>query len=101
MALLARRWLPRNLFVFLLGCGFFGLFAVYALQQLATYAVRAAVDPLAAIATDGFLAYALLLAGGEATLEGMIITIMVVVLPGSVRLFDEAFYLHEREGRQR
>lgn len=89
----ARRHLPPNLFVFLLGCGFFGLFAVYALQQAVGLTLRQWLDPIAPLASEGFLGYALLLAGGEATLEGMVITILVVYLPGSVRLFDEGFYL--------
>jgi len=35
----------------------------------------------------------LLLASGEATLEGMIITILVVYFPKAVAMFDDSFYL--------
>ena len=92
-----RRWLPRNLFVFLLGCGLFGQFAAYSVQLwaggLAYLALAPAVPP--AFLAD-ILPYALLLATGESWLEGMMVTLLVVYLPGSVRLFDESFYLDGR-----
>jgi uncharacterized membrane protein len=89
-----RRWLPRNPFVFLLGCGLFGLFLSYAVQLLATAAVYAALVPeLPRGFSEDFVPYALLLATGEAWLEGMLTTLLVVYVPGAVRLFDEAFYL--------
>lgn len=89
-----RRWLPRNPFVFLLGCGLFGLFASYAIQLLASAAVFAMLAPeLPRGFTEDIVPYALLLATGEAWLEGMLTTLLVVYVPGSVRLFDEGFYL--------
>ena len=89
-----RRWLPRNPFVFLLGCGLFGLFVSYVAQLVATAAVYAALTPeLPRGFTEDFFPYALLLATGEAWLEGMLTTLLVVYVPGSVRLFDEGFYL--------
>ncbi|MGQ7842900.1 hypothetical protein ACUNV4_00380 [Granulosicoccus sp. 3-233] len=92
---LTRRFLPANPFVFLLGCGFFGLFIVYAVQQCAAVFLPAllagelALDQLFSEQTG----LRLLLAGGEATLEGMIITILVVYCPRAVMLFDDEFYL--------
>lgn len=98
-----RRWLPPNLFVFLLGAGFLGLFAAYALPLLATAVLGA--WSLAGTAGDAarvqaltdhwamMLPYALLLASGEAWLEGMLTTLLVVFAPGTVRLFDERYYL--------
>lgn len=92
-----RRWLPRNPFVFLLGCGLFGQFAAYSVQlwagALAFLALAPAVPPAF---LEEILPYALLLATGESWLEGMMVTLLVVYLPGSVRLFDEAFYLSRR-----
>lgn len=89
-----RRWLPRNLFVFLLGCGLFGQFAAYSVQLWASALVYLALAPSVPPAfTDHVLAYALLLATGESWLEGMMVTLLVVYVPGSVRLFDEHFYL--------
>ncbi len=101
-----RRWLPPNPFVFLLGAGFLGLFAAYAVPLLAAASLGAlalANDPSA---TDTartvsvywrlVLPYALLLAAGEAWLEGMITTLLVVLAPQTVRLFDAAHYLAPR-----
>ncbi len=99
-----RRWLPPNLFVFLLGAGFLGLFVAYALPLLAAAAIGAwalAVEPtVGKQALAGYwalmLPYALLLATGEAWLEGMLTTLLVVFAPGTVRLFDERYYLQRR-----
>jgi uncharacterized membrane protein len=91
------RWLPRNPFVFLLGCGLFGQFAAYSVQLWASALVYLALAPAVPPAfLEDVLPYALLLATGEAWLEGMIITLLVVYVPGSVRLFDEGFYLRKR-----
>lgn len=94
-----RRWLPANPFVFLLGCGLFGQFAAYSVQL---WAGALAYLALAPTVPDAFLAdvlpYALLLATGESWLEGMMVTLLVVYVPGSVRLFDEIFYLRSRSG---
>jgi len=99
-----RRWLPANLFVFLLGAGFLGLFVAYALPLLAAagvgaWALAGSTGPQAQ-ALAGYwemmLPYALLLASGEAWLEGMLTTLLVVFAPGSVRLFDEHHYLRRR-----
>lgn len=93
----ALRWLPRNPFVFLLGCGLFGLFASYAVQIVVTLlAWRWFGDAVPDSVVDNLLPYALLLASGEAWLEGMLVTLLVVYLPGSVRLFNEGFYLARR-----
>jgi uncharacterized membrane protein len=92
-----RRWLPANPFVFLLACGLFGQFAAYCVQLCASalaYVVLAPDVPAAFV--DEILPYALLLAAGEAWLEGMLVTLLVVYIPGSVRLFDEGFYLRKR-----
>ncbi len=101
-----RRWLPPNLFVFLLGAGFLGLFVAYALPLLAAAAFGAWAlagtpgPPLRAQALADYwammLPYGLLLASGEAWLEGMLTTLLVVFAPGSVRLFDEHHYLGRR-----
>ncbi len=92
-----RRWLPRNPFVFLLGCGLFGLFLSYVVQLAASALAFVALAPsVPRELLDDFVPYALLLASGEAWLEGMLTTLFVVYLPGSVRLFDEGFYLKRR-----
>ncbi len=89
-----RRWLPRNPFVFLLGCGMLGIGVVHALELGVTVLVLNTLGGQRAQVLWGeFLPYALLLAWGEAWLEGMLTTLLVVYVPGSVRLFDEDFYL--------
>ncbi len=92
---LSRRFLPANPFVFLLGCGFFGLFIVYAIQQcvgVVSWALLTETPVMAELFSEQ-TALRLLLAGGESTLEGMIITILVVYFPRAVLLFDDDFYL--------
>lgn len=111
LARVCRRRLPPNLFVFLIGVGFLGLFIAYALPLLAAAALGALSVPLEAATDAGAaaasahataersrlaLSYALLLAAGEAWLEGMLTTLLVVFAPGRVRLFDEAHYLARR-----
>lgn len=92
---LSRRFLPANPFVFLLGCSFIGLFLVYAVQQcvsLTFWAVSTGTPILPTLFSERTGLH-LLLASGEATLEGMIITILVVYFPKAVLLFDDKFYL--------
>lgn len=92
---LTRRFLPANPFVFMLGCGFFGLFIVYAVQQSAGvfFTALSGDQPAVDLLFSEHTGLRLLLAGGEATLEGMIITILVVYFPRAVMLFDDDYYL--------
>lgn len=90
----AKRWLPRNPFVFFIGCAFFGVFGAYALTVGVSALLHATTAPtIVPTFWSEYLPYQLLLAWGEAWLEGALITLLVVYLPGSVRLFDESFYL--------
>ena len=92
-----RRWLPHNPFVFLLGCGLLGLLVSYVVQLAASaLAILVFAPSVPRGLIDDFVPYALLLASGEAWLEGMLVTVLVVYVPGSVRLFDEDFYLKRR-----
>lgn len=94
-----RRRLPPNLFVFLLGVGFLGLFASYALSLLLAAGLTAWLGgPTAPTYWQTMLPYALLLATGESWLEGMMTTLLVVFAPGAVRLFDERYYLAPPKG---
>lgn len=92
---LSRRYLPANPFVFLLGCGFIGLFLVYAGTEVLTawiLSFTSSADPISFLSSDGLI-WQVLLAGGEATLEGMVITLLVAFYPKAVALFDDQFYL--------
>ena len=89
-----RRRLPPNLFVFLLGVGFFGLYATNALSLLLAAGLAGWLGgPVAPAYWQTVLPYALLLATGESWLEGMMTTLLVAFVPGAVRLFDESYYL--------
>lgn len=94
----SRRYLPPNPFVFLLGCSFFGLFFVYAIQEVASAFAMGLYQGTGALSVvfSEQTAWGLLLASGEATLEGMIITTLVAFHPTAVALFDDAFYLSKR-----
>jgi uncharacterized membrane protein len=93
----AKRWAPRNLFVFLLGCGLLGIALVNMLQLgLTAIAMTVLGAHRSAVLWSEFVPYGLLLSWGEAWLEGMLTTLLVVYVPGSVRLFDERFYLARR-----
>lgn len=103
-----RQHLPPNLFIFLLGVGFLGVFVAYALpllaiglfDALALFAESAGTDAASAHALGQqlrlALPYALLLSAGEAWIEGMLTTLLVVFAPDRVRLFDESYYLARR-----
>lgn len=93
----AERLLPRNLFVYLFVAAFLGS----ALAMLG--GGTAAAGLLAAYAAPGtadmareFLPYCFLLGFAEATLTGMIMTLLVVYQPGWVSTFSDARYLSRR-----
>lgn len=92
----SQRWLPPNLFVFLLGAGFIGLFLTYAVQILSSAGLHAWLGTWPHDGWEHALPFALLLASGETVLEGMLITVLVVYAPRWVRLFDDRFYLARR-----
>lgn len=98
LVLFTRRHLPANPFVFLLGCSFIGLFVVYAAQIVMGSVVHGMLTSASIVESvmAEQNAWKLLLASGEATLEGMIITILVAYLPRAVLLFDDKFYLAKK-----
>lgn len=95
---ITRRMLPANPFVFLLGCGFFGLFLVSAVQVVVGAVPRALLNrvPVLPQFFSEHTTWSLMLASGGALLEGMIITVLVVYYPRAVALFDDRFYLFKR-----
>jgi len=88
-----KRLLPPNPFVFTLGCGFFGLFVIYAIQLIAGASLQGLLTSVTGVSWGELLAYKLILAAGESTLEGMILVVLVVYVPRAVSLFDDDFYL--------
>ena len=93
----AERWLPRNLFVYLFIPSFLGA----ALTLAVTGAVSLGLIGTLADAARAHMAwqslpFCLLLAFGEATLSGMVLTLMVVYRPDWVGTFDDGRYLRKR-----
>ncbi|PID61337.1 MAG: hypothetical protein CSB44_07375 [Gammaproteobacteria bacterium] len=93
---LVKAHLPHNLFVFLLGIGCIGLFAIMAMQ-LSLQSLLFAFTNGSEQAGES-LAYALLLAVGESVFEGMVLTVLVVYLPAAVTLFEDETWLDYRQG---
>ena len=88
------RWLPPNLFVYLFVAAFFG--PAIAMSVAGLFACVAAVlggaQP-AAVVFDQYLPYLLYLSLAEATITGMLTTLLVVYRPAWVTTFDDARYL--------
>ncbi|MEZ5649672.1 MAG: energy-coupling factor ABC transporter permease [Burkholderiaceae bacterium] len=89
----SQRWLPANLFVFLLGAGFIGLFVTYAVQLFILAGLHVWLGSWPHDGWGQTLPFALLLASGETVMEGMMITLLVVYAPRWVRLYDDRFYV--------
>jgi uncharacterized membrane protein len=89
--------LPPNLFVFIIGNGLFVTAAVTAATSAVLLAAGALASPLRA-ATDQ-LAYALLLAWGEALASGMLFSALVIFGPHLVLTYRQDRYLPPQRGR--
>ena len=91
-----RRWLPPKPFIFLIGCALFGVAAINGLQTVFAAGIQSLGSEAPALRIGQYLPFGLLLGWGEALLEAMVTTILVVYLPGVVACFDEEFYLRRR-----
>ena len=90
------RRLPRNIFVFIIGNGFFVTLAATALSSALLLAASAAGEHAAPRQLSEHLAYSLLLAWGEALVSGMIFSALVVFLPQAVLTYRQDAYLPPR-----
>lgn len=91
------QWLPAHPFVYILGNGFFIAGLTSTASQLCASALLAAIGP--GIGAPLFMQVApfiLLIGFGEATLSGMLLTLMVVYLPGWVATFEDSYYLQRQ-----
>lgn len=93
----AERRLPPNFFVYIFAVAFLGS----ALAMLAVGVSASAVVVLGggqpgAVVFDEYLPYFIYLGFGEATITGMLMTLLVVYRPAWVATFDDARYLRER-----
>jgi uncharacterized membrane protein len=91
------RRLPRNLFVFVIGNGLFVTLAVTATVSSLFVTVSSLLSPASA-STDQ-IAYALLLAWGEALASGMLFSSLVIFCPQLVLTYRQDLYLPPRSGR--
>jgi len=88
--------LPKNLFVFVIGNGLFVTLAVTAATTVLLLAADVLTGTLAADADR--LAYALLLAWGEALASGMLFSALVIFGPQLVLTYRQDLYLPPRRG---
>ncbi|HYD60409.1 MAG TPA: energy-coupling factor ABC transporter permease [Noviherbaspirillum sp.] len=86
------RFLPRHMFVYLLGNGFFGTMVMLAFLNLLSLGVYQALVATTAVGLDA-LAYMLLLSWGESFLTGFLLTMFTVYRPEWVLTFDDEVYL--------
>ena len=91
------RRLPRNLFVFIIGNGLFVTLAVTAAISLLFVCASWLSKPAAASIDQ--IAYALLLAWGEALASGMLFSSLVIFCPQLVLTYRQDLYLPPRRGR--
>lgn len=90
------RWLPHNVFVFIIGNGLFVSLATTVAASGAVLAVTALAQPAPQQLLADHLAYVLLLAWGEALLSGMLFSALVIFAPRAVRTYDLDLYLPAR-----
>jgi uncharacterized membrane protein len=91
------RWLPPNLFIYIFVVAFFGPgLAMFVTGLSASAAVVFGGAQSATVIFDQYLPYLIHLGFGEATVTGMLITLLVVYRPAWVTTFDDARYLRGR-----
>jgi len=94
IAWLARFHLPRNLFVYLFICCFFGSALAVGGTWLAGLALLSASGyPPPVAAGDSLFAFLPLVLFPEAFINGALMTLLAVYRPDWVRLYDERWYL--------
>ncbi|HZW22441.1 energy-coupling factor ABC transporter permease [Noviherbaspirillum sp.] len=86
------RFLPRHMFVYLLGNGFFGAMAMLAILNTLSLGVYYTMTFSRPLGPD-IVAYALLLSWGESFLTGLLLTMFTVYRPEWVLTFDDKVYL--------
>lgn len=90
------RFLPRHLFVYLLGNGFFGAMLMLVLIGMLSVAASAMLVPGPQF-SENLIAYMLLLASGESFLTGFLLTMLTIYRPQWVLTFDDAVYLQNHQ----
>lgn len=94
------RWLPKNLFIFIIGNGLFVTLAATGITSIAVLLCSLAVAAVPSTEPLGdYIGYALLLAWGEALVSGMVFSALVIFTPGIVRTYRQDAYLPPRHRR--
>jgi uncharacterized membrane protein len=93
----ARFRLPRNPFVFIFVCGFFGAGAAALATWLAAAGLLAVTgQPLPSGPGASLWAFLPLVLFPEAFINGALASMFIVYRPEWVRLYDERFYVRQR-----
>lgn len=94
---LSERYLPKHFFIYIFVVSFLGAALAFALTAVATFGVVSGLDAwgegTGVLFSDQFVPMVLLLMFGEAWLNGMAMTIFVVMRPAWVATFDDQRYL--------
>jgi uncharacterized membrane protein len=92
------RWLPKNVFVFIIGNGMFVTLAATAVTSLALLglSMSVAAAPSAALHLSEYVGISLMMAWGEAVVSGMIFSSLVIFRPVVVLTYREDKYLPRR-----
>lgn len=90
---ICERWLPANFFVYVFGGAFFGGAVAMLSAGAATAILLSMLVPEAVLPRDTLVPVLLMLAFGEATLTGMLATLMAVYRPGWIHSFSDERYL--------
>lgn len=91
---LISRWRFTNLFVYMLGAGFFGaVFSILALSAALQLFARLEALSVLALLVEQYSPYILLLAFPEGFINGTIVSALTVFYPQLLKTFDEKRYL--------
>ena len=94
---IAERRLPANFFIYVFVAGFLGGALAMSAATAAAAGATALAVPRGTGVGDAWLPAMLMLALGEATLTGMLITLFVVYKPGWIATFRDELYLRGRQ----
>jgi uncharacterized membrane protein len=96
-----RRFMPKHLFILILGNGYMAAFSgtfvcgmlIYALQQFLGLQSLSTIDPV------GWIMALIILSFSEGSMSGMLLAIFLIYRPAWVPTYDESFYLDQKNPR--
>lgn len=90
------RWLPRDPFSFIFGCGFLGAALAACVAHLASVLLLGAADTLWPGAVPSWLGFVMLVAFPEGFINGCVITVLVVYWPQHIRGYAAGYETRPR-----